>query len=718
LKELSWPPRITAGEQSTSLKQFLPHPLPPGPSHSQAPVIITGGRPIVILPNDYIHNRCEFLPGASLSAAFSLQPQSLGRFRDLTPAPIITPVDDDYAATTLAPVITPIDDDSPSVEHTVPARQFGGVKAIEFTNDKQCIVPGQTEDDPHKKEESTLSTGKLASQIMCCNNASKPQQLNAVQKSAPATALGATSLPKVDPMPSSDESANSTTEMTSQNPSSNSPLSLGVESGNEVQNLEQLQLPVQKSSSVRVSPLIMSCYEESKEQLVLDDSDSELEMPECSKSASCTPQQIAEQSASEGGIEDQIRNSSINMSPPKDGTLDADGPPPKRAKLMETSTTDSSDAFANQCTPADSDEEQDHDPQSAIVQESSIAVAESRENFGQAIPNQPFANDEPLEAAEPTQMSFTLASTVPDHSLKLECPHEPLDAPVSDGKDTIDQMLPMESAREHAMVPNLVRCADDNQLDDDRDESDDDGSASTHLKAYVPARDLHPSCLGSLEGIQTEADDNLVVPGQTVVEQKMETGIQVPELHKAMSFPCLTYPPAKLQQADVCIHSLAVPPTLESARLPSEHQIVPEEFTSSTTPSSSQSLYTDHDFHEKCKLSRGLQLQDECNIDDELNSPQVLAMSLDSIEKRLNIAPILSHSGDQALPDFSESPSQLTQSHYTDGGSPAGGSGNCGLGEQSGSGGQNVGPFGFRLGKKTPCHQSKLFAMPKVSNRI
>ena len=698
MKELSWPPRIAArGGQSTSLKPLPPHPL--SSSHPQAPVIITAGRPIVILPNDYIHSRCDFPPGASLSAGFSLQPQSLGCFRDPIPAPIITPVDNDYAGPTPAPVVTPIDDDCPSVEHMVPIRQFGGAKAIEFTDNKECIVPGQPEVDPHNKEESTLCTGKQASPVISCDNTSKPQQLNAIQKSPFITDFGVTRLPR---LPNSDESADSTIAMLSQNTSSNSPLSLGAESGNKAQNLEQLQLPVQKSSSVRVSPLIMTCYEESKEQLVLDDSDSELEMPEYSRSASCTPQHSAEQSTSESGTEDQVHDSSIDIPPPKEEIPDADIPLPKRAKMAETSTTDSDTPAISEyhCTLTGSGENQDLDPHSPIAKESSTVVTESSENFGQTVPNKSplFADCEPLEAAEPTKISSTLASTVPDHSFKLECPHEPEDV-ANDGKDTIDQILPMESSREHAMVPNLVRCADSNQLNNDRDDPGDD---STHLKAYASAVDLHSSCLENIEGVQTRMGDNLV-PGQTVVEQKMEAGIQVPELHEDALSQRDPVNSADIDisakpQTDLCIPSLVVPSTMESAQLHTEHQIVPEEFTANNALSSSQSLYTDRDFHE-CKPSP--QLQKESSVDD----PRVLAVSLDSIEKRWSIAASLSHLDDQALPDL-ESPSQLTQ-HYTESDSPVVGSG-VNNDEQRGSSGQSFGPFGFRLGKHTPCPQSKL----------
>ena len=617
---------------------------------------------------------------------------------------MITPVDDDYASPTPAPIVTPIDDNSPSVEHMVPGRRLDGAKAIEFTDDKQCIVPGQPEVDPHSKEESTLCTSKQASDpVISCDNASNPQQLNTVQKSPFITDVGVTSLPKLNPIPNSVESADSTIEMLSQNTSSNSPLSLGAESG---KNPEQLQLPVQKSSSVRMSPLILRCYEESKEQLVLDDSDSELEMPESSKSSSCTPQHSGEQSTSNGGTENQVRDSSTNMPPPKEEAIDVDVPPPKRAKIVEISITDSDAPAISEyhCTPTGSGENRDLDPHSPIAKDSSAAVTESSENFGQTVPNKspPFANCEPLEATESTKISPTLASTVPDHSFKLECPHEPEDV-ANDGKDTTDQMLPMESARKHAMVPNMVRCADSNQLNNDRDDPSDD---STHLKAYAPAVDLHSSCLESIEGIQTGMGDNLV-PGQTIVEQKMEADIQIPELHKDALSQRDPVNSADIDisdkpQTDLYTPSLAVPSTIESARHPTEHQIVPEEFIANNAPSSSQSLYADHDFHEKCKPSP--QLQNESCVDD----PRMLAVALDSIEKRWSIAASLSHSDDQALPDL-ESPSQLTQ-HHMKSGSPVVGSGHCGVDsdEQRDSSGQSFGPFGFQLRKHTPCPQSKL----------
>ena len=128
-----------------------------------------------------------------------------------------------------------------NMEYTLPARQFGGVKAIEFTDNKQCItiVPGQPEADLHNKEESTLGASKHASQDISCENASKP--LNPAQKIPSVTEFGATSLPKLDPMPNNDESANSTTDMPPQNPSANDPLSLEVESVNKAPNLEQLR---------------------------------------------------------------------------------------------------------------------------------------------------------------------------------------------------------------------------------------------------------------------------------------------------------------------------------------------------------------------------------------------------------------------------------------------------------------------------------------------
>lgn len=714
-KELSWPPRVAVGGQSTSLKQFPQHQLPL--SHSQDPVIITAGRPIVILPNDYIHSHRNFIPGASLSTAFNLQSpiQSLGDFCDHTPAPMITPVNDDlYAGPIPTPAIMHVDDDGPSVECTVPPKHFGGVRAIEFTDNKQGIVSGQPGISSHCKEESTLTTctSKQASLDVSCVDvdASQPEaELNVIPKSPSIIDLSVTSLPKVDLM-LDDESANIKIPSQYLNP----PL-LGVESGSNGGSSLGLQLPAQKSSSVRVSPLIMSCYEESKEQLVLDDSDSELEMPECSKSGSCTPQQSIEQDTSKSMTGTDVQAHDAKLPPIREESVDdvdekSDScePPPKRAKMVETSSTDSNSPTADECnhTPVGSDVSQNLDTHSPIADEaSSTEIAESSESFGQTVPNESFlfADCAPLETAESTKTSSVLATTIPDCTFKLECPHEPVDL-ASDGNDTIDQMLPTESARQHAMVPNLVRCADDNQLTDDRDRPSDDGNDSIHLKAYIPAVDLHSSHQESLEGIQERVGDDSLVPGQTVVKEKMEADIQVPELHDDKPCQHGPYNYANIDysanhQTDVHGHSMVVPST--------EHQIVPDEFGNSTTPSSSQSLYTDHDFHEKCKPR--LQLQNESSVDDELDSPQVLAVSLDSIEKRWSVATTLPHSDDQALPDLDlESPSKLPTQHC---GSLAGVGDSCGhdSNEQGDTSAQNFAPFGFRVGKCTTYSQSKCF---------
>ena len=674
---------MSARGQPTSVKSFPQHSLPP--SHSQAPIIITAGRPIVILPNDYtlpINCSGEFLPRTS-SSTFCLQPQSLANFHDSTPAPIITP----------------IDDDSPNMEHMVPARPFYGVKAIEFpdnSQEQQCIVPGHPKVDICNKEKLILTAGKQAALDTSYLNVSKPQELNATPRSPPIIDFDLTSLLKLNPMPN-DEPA------PLQNPSSNSPLLLGLESGDKTmcvsrsrsQSHDQLQLPAQKTSSVGVSPLIMGCYEESKEQLVLDDSDSELEMPECSKSASCTPQH--------SGTDVQIRDS-ITLAPIEESVaggeseLNSYEPPPKRAKVMET---DSNSPAPDECeytgeyTPVGSGKDQDLDTHSpAVKQESCTTVDESGKNIGQIVPNDSLLFPEPLEAVEPTNAS---SSIVPDHTLKLECPHEPVDM-ASDGKDTADQMLPIESARQHAMVPNFVRCADDNQMNDDRDRPNDGGNGGTQLEAYVPAINLDPSHLESLEDVQAKMVDDLV-PGQTVVE--LETAdVHVPEIHEHTPHDPANSADTDISaksQTDTCSPSLAVPTIMKPAPLSTEHQIVPEEFIS--TPSSSQSLYADHEFHKKSKAN----LQDESSVDRLQYSRQVLAVSLDSIEKRWSVAGSLSHSKDQALP---ESPSQLSQ-HYTDSGNSAG-SNRLDSDEQRDDGEQSFGPFGFRLGKRTKYSQSKL----------
>ena len=63
------------------------------------------------------------------------------------------------------------------------------------------------------------------------------------------------------------------------------------------------------------------------------------------------------------------------------------------------------------------------------------------------------------------------------HSVSLEYPREPTDA-VDDGRDTVDQMLPTESAREHAFILKPVHCRPDRSPGSNNDRDDPTGSLS------------------------------------------------------------------------------------------------------------------------------------------------------------------------------------------------------------------------------------------------
>ena len=607
-----------------SLERFPQCPLPP--SHSQAPLIITSGRPIVILPNEYFHAGRDFPPGAILSTAFNFGRQS--DFCDSGPPP---------------PVITPTDDDdSPSLEHiAVPAAQFSEVKAIEFAThtfqkERQCVVPGQPDAETHKKEESTLTAAK--------------------------------------------------------------PVTPDLSYASSRWSLDQLQQQQRTPSPMGVPPLIMSCYEESKEQLVLDDSDSELEMSDCGKSDPGTPLENSKQLCTFENLAGDDPRTKVQPSREESVANDESSyePPPKRAKVDVTYTKTSNPACdEHNRTPAGSGKlDNNMNNCGTIAAESSATVGILCKSFGQTVPNQlPLsATHEPLEVAEVTKTSPILSTIVYGQDVKWQCPREPTDV-ANVGKEPEDQMLPMECAREHAMVPNLARCSDDSDHpSDDRDRPNDDGSRGTRLDAYVPATDPQ---LESIEHHQVRTSDNLVPAGHAVIELSVETHAHVSKLLDNNRHQC----------DSVDINILAKPQlpfVVESDQLTLEHQIVPEDFASNNAPQSSQSLYQDYDCHQKDKLG----LQNESNVvEDELDNCQRLAVSMESIEKRWNsVGADLSRPDDQALP---ESPSQLNHCH-TDG-SPAGADTSYEMGSdvQRGCSGQGFGPFGFRIGKHAPSSQGK-----------
>ena len=78
------------------------------------------------------------------------------------------------------------------------------------------------------------------------------------------------------------------------------------------------------------------------------------------------------------------------------------------------------------------------------------------------------------------QETSSLLSSSRDASLPstpLHFPQEPSDL-ADDGLSTVGQALPMECAREHALIPNLPRCAQQQRQNSDSGDSEDEGEGS------------------------------------------------------------------------------------------------------------------------------------------------------------------------------------------------------------------------------------------------
>lgn len=68
----------------------------------------------------------------------------------------------------------------------------------------------------------------------------------------------------------------------------------------------------------------------------------------------------------------------------------------------------------------------------------------------------------------------------------LPYPQEPTEC-VDDGLDTVEAALPIECAREHALIPNLPRCAQQDDLDsDDSDDEEEDETAAIVIIGNLP----------------------------------------------------------------------------------------------------------------------------------------------------------------------------------------------------------------------------------------
>lgn len=691
-------------EQPTSFLQPL---VPP----SQSPVFVTTGRPIVILPKEYTLPKSghSFLTsGVSSSSAFYFQPHSITNFCD-SPAPIIRPIDDGD------------DDDSlgnsiPEMTQAVAVRPI--TRAIEFS-DVQQIVSGCSQEVKMRKNKEEWSSGEhdlsesgneptaeLASEAVASFNIGKSLVESTVASSSPIADLTTvTTLPDLPLV--SEQSVDKDIKMSLLNVSSfNSQLGI----------VDPVEIPLCKSSK-GMSPLISVRYEESKEPLVLDDSDSELEMPDCSNNSVPVSHQSDrekvvvhkdevnsqsksgpvmgetssaehESESSRNIFENKMENhecdsiASIPVQPKLQVIVDDEAKsislcecPAKRAKMSHPSTEDLEDDSVCDVSTYSLPKSHNHDLDGSVV---SNKINESNKNSVQTVPDVPFTLTKSPEAATPLPS--------PHIDVDLDCPHEPMDV-ASDGKDTVDQMLPTECAREHAMVPNMARCTnEDNQRNNDRDEPNDDNDKKigcTHLLPWVPASHFS----------QEEISQNQQTSEHTVLQLEKIVEPNIAETHNPSS---LADTPSDISAKPYT--SLVDPTFVESAQHDTEHQIVPEECFNNTSPSS-QSLYTDfHGKSEKCYPS----IQDESSV-EQLDEPMVSGFMLNAIEMRKNEKSYPSRRGDQALPGSHSQQNNGIESSYE-----------LSVGETtrvvrtfSGQG-LEQGLFDFQWRKHTPQSQGKL----------
>ena len=722
-EQLSWPPFSTGKWSSSS--SFSHAQLSP----SQGPVFITAGRPIVILPKEFRGNDF-FSHETGISSPRGIKPQL------------------DHTA----PIIAPIND-SPSVE-LMAARPISGAIESSAVSDVQQITtePQDSKTNSENKEEESApglaenKEGESAPGLAENKEGESAPGLaeNKEEGSAPGlaenkeeeSAPGLAENKEKGSAPGlvSGQSKPSVVIEETSPPMDLAPAEPHEESIGPLLNAavppelthcstgDHLWLPLTKSS-VRVSPLIKSCYEESKEQLVLDDSDSELEMSECSpKSGSsqrfketigrcsygstCSVEadnSVCNTTTGELTVleelptscetaslksttvcEDAAPKSVIGHEPlPANGEYEVGAvcePPLKRARVSDTSEEE--DEGIPTCGDAD---KKAKNSQNSDTLDVTVDLNDS--SSGQMVPDLPRPH-----STEPTVASDNSAGLeILDHSMKLVYPHE-VKEEASDGSDTVDQMLPTECAREHAMMPNFVRCANEgHQPDDDRDEpdedEDDDGLGSAHLKA------LGRASSSQVGETQHASGTGSFVRGLTVVEE-MQTDLQIPKVHQetAQSELSTISPDAHVS------HTTSLDAVLareESALLNAEHQIVPvESFNKNAPSSSSQSLYIDFpDKADKPYLASSGAMR--------LDDPTALEMQHKLINKKHYM-----YSDDQALP---QSPPQLGNDQYHHHWSDSSESGGIdevqrAAGHLRGySDGQNV----FSLGKKASHIQGK-----------
>lgn len=633
-KELHWPPLPATIQPDTSL-----HAVPPS---SRDPVFITSGRPIVILPEQYIvpSGRNFHQPRTTRSLPFSLQPCS-------SPAPLIT-----------------LTDNVPNKE-IMPAVPICG--AIEFS-DVQQITPEPPEVKQHNKKEESSVCANLQQASIDINSLEVGTKLEHVSSIPSPTINDKSTTTLSEAMCVSEEAINSNFEVTLLKPTTECS-----------EYLDHLQPPLQKSAA-RVSPLIMNAYEESKEELVLDDSDDELEIPECNnKSPYCPPQfheserqcqtdredettkesndsndtsvqatlvplpnGMDDEPKSSKHLENKIDSQSNNtkaslLVPHEPQATDSEpessfecAPPLKRTKMLDNATREL-DGTGSTSFPAKSNQLLDSDDCFPTQLSNS-----SNESFGQTVPDVPDTISTPLEASEPTSLENCLPVPLmnfPDHSLKLDYPHEPIGCGASDGKDTAGQTLPDECAREHAMVPNLVRCADEHREWNNDRGSPDDGNDGAHIKTLLPILEL--------------SDRKVVEDQQTggigTIVPELKTELQSPKAHSSIGSLEVNIP------SDMSTEIPAEMGTsINSAQLNTEHQIVPDE-PISNMPFSSQSLYADFDLKPEKHYPS---VRDETEF-GQLGNPTTSDLEMNSFGTRPKGVTYSPHSDVHTLLEFS-----------------------------------------------------------------
>ena len=195
-------------------------------------------------------------------------------------------------------------------------------------------------------------------------------------------------------------------------------------------------------------------------------------------------------------------------------------------------------------------------------------------------------------------------------SPELDYPHRPSEH-ADDGMDTVYQALPTESARQHALMPNLAPCRNEAGSQDD-DDDDDDGRGNG-FGAVVTAEVEKENILRHTAATSSKTVITISKDHELPHVETLEDDICNQESKSRFSQTVLTVPDAE--------------PQGQSAK--GDQQIVPESSLGSSF--SVHSLY-EGDSSEKWKVAPSHSLEE---VDtDGLDGPSVLALALESMDAR------------------------------------------------------------------------------------